>query len=942
MGNIKLGGTRIAAIFFAFSLFVTPMEVVAQSPRTVSDRPSSYAAPLTINRGAAGLWQTLKKLRTRASLIMFTAHPDDEDGGMLAYESRGAGARVVLFTLNRGEGGANIMSSDYFDALGLVRTEELLDADRYYGVQEYFSTVCDYGFSKSLQEAIQKWTVRRVLYDAVRVIRMTRPLIVTSVFVGGPSDGHGNHQMAGMVAQLAYKDAGNPNIFPDQIRSGLRPWTPLKDYAHVPFAAMITSKGIYDYSDHHYYPVRFRNYITNTWIQGQLTPDVEIPEGAVDPLLGISYAQIARQGLGYQKSQNGGTGAVAWNPTTSGYYRFDSRVQVKEKESSFFDGVDTSLSGIAGLAHGGDVSFLQRGLARINSLVEDAMDNFSAGHPEKIAPTLAEGLKTTNTLIAQVASSGLSDDAKYNVTFELKTKQAQFSTALIEALGLSGRATVAPEKPPTGMFARFFGTLSPSRVAVPGQKIAVSVHLANRGRDPVEVREVKLGAASGEPWPSTAEGTASGELAGATARNVRFLVHIPETAPLTKPYFSRPNIEQSYYNLQQSQYRDLPLMPYPLSAYVEFGYQGVNFGTHSVVQTAQRQTGPGLVLDPLVVEPAISVWISPRAGIVPLGTTSFTLHAVIHSNVDGPAQGTVHLELPSGWQGEPQHFAIAKPGEDEGLNFKVSPENLEEKSYEISAIADYDGKEYKQGYQTVGYAGLRPYFLYRPSAYRTTGVQVKVAPRLNIGYITGSGDDVPESLENLSLKVHFLTSEDLAAGDLSRYNVILIGVRAYAVRNDLITYNTRVLRYVKNGGVVIVQYQTPQYDHNYGPYPYKMTNDPPEVTDEDSKMVVLEPENPVFTWPNKITTKDFDGWIEERGSKFMVSWDSHYHALLETHDPDQVPQKGGLLYARYGKGIYIYNAYAFYRQLPEGVPGAYRLVANLVSLPDNPQANAFK
>jgi len=201
----------------------------------------------------------------------------------------------------------------------------------------------------------------------------------------------------------------------------------------------------------------------------------------------------------------------------------------------------------------------------------------------------------------------------------------------------------------------------------------------------------------------------------------------------------------------------------------------------------------------------------------------------------------------------------------------------------------------------------------------------------------GSGDDVPQSLENLGIRTHLLSTSDLAAGDLSRYNIILLGVRTYAVRDDLITYNGRLLDYVKNGGTVVVQYNTPEFDHNFGPYPYSMTQNPEEVTDEASKVTILEPSNPVLAWPNKITEKDFEGWVEERGSKFMKSWDPHYTALLETHDADQDPQKGGLLYARYGKGTYLYCAYAFYRQLPEGVPGAYRIFANLVSLPKNPQ-----
>jgi hypothetical protein len=214
---------------------------------------------------------------------------------------------------------------------------------------------------------------------------------------------------------------------------------------------------------------------------------------------------------------------------------------------------------------------------------------------------------------------------------------------------------------------------------------------------------------------------------------------------------------------------------------------------------------------------------------------------------------------------------------------------------------------------------------------------VKVAPGLHVGYIVGAGDDLPQSLENLGINVHFLSAEDLANGTLSTFDTIILGVRTYAVREDLKTYNGRILDFVKNGGVVIVQYNTPEFDHNYGPYPYKMGSNPEEVTDEHSQVEILAPANPVFTWPNKITSKDFEKWVEERGSKFLESWDANYEPLLETHDPGQAPQKGGLVYAKYGKGVYIYNAYAFYRQMPEGVPGAYRIFANMVSLAKNPQ-----
>jgi hypothetical protein len=293
--------------------------------------------------------------------------------------------------------------------------------------------------------------------------------------------------------------------------------------------------------------------------------------------------------------------------------------------------------------------------------------------------------------------------------------------------------------------------------------------------------------------------------------------------------------------------------------------------------------------------------------------------------------------MPAGWKSEPAtaDFSFESDGQEQFVSFQVSPSHLTEQSSAVTAVASYSGQDYKSGYTQVGYPGLRPYFLYNDAVYRTSGVDVQVAPKLQIGYIQGSGDDVPASLENLGIHVHFLTREDLATGDLRRFDTIVVGVRGYAVRADLGTYNQRLLDYVHSGGTVVVQYQTPEYDHNFGPYPYTMTSDPEEVTDEASP-VNLDQANPLLRWPNKITTKDFEGWIEERGSKFMQTWDSHYQAPIETHDPGQDPQKGGLLIAHYGNGTYVYTAYAFYRELPLGVPGAYRLFANLLSLSKNP------
>lgn len=656
--------------------------------------------------------------------------------------------------------------------------------------------------------------------------------------------------------------------------------------------------------------------------------NVEIPQGAYDPVLGASYVQIAREGLGYQKSQNGGPNIPKAGEVTSAYHRFGSSIPAGEKEESFFDGIDSSLPGMIALASGGDTQFLRQGLQRINAAVEDAMSRFSAAKPERCATSLATGLKETMSLLDNVAKSNLTEDSKYNLRHELEVKRAQFNNAIAEALGLSITATVAPDEEPSARMAMFFGDPDTFRVAIPGQSFGVKVHVVNQSSGAVWLLRTGIG---GEQQAH------NGVIASSKPVDVKFGVAVQPDAKYTKPYFSRPDIEQSYYDITDQRNFGLPETPYPYVASAEFAFEDAPLVLSAVVQSVKRVNGLGTVLEPLVIGPAIGVAISPRFGIVPLDAKSFPVSIAVHSNVKGKAEGSVKLDLPAGWKSEPASapFVMTADGEDRSVTFTVTPTSLGEKQYEITAVAEYGGRQYREGYSIAGYAGLRPSYLYKPAVYKANGVNVKVAPSLKIGYTMGSGDEVPATLEHLGIKATFLAPTDIASGDLSRYDVIPLGVRAYAARPELATYNARLLDYVKNGGVMIVQYNTPEFDRNFGPYPYTMGNNPEEVTDEVSKVEMLVSSNPVFNWPNKITAKDFEGWVEERGSKWMKSWDSRYEALLETHDEGQEPQKGGLLYAKYGKGVWIYNAYAFYRQLPEGVPGAFRILANMISLPKN-------
>ncbi|HMD50553.1 MAG TPA: PIG-L family deacetylase [Bryobacteraceae bacterium] len=906
--------------------------------QSIPPSPTPNAMPIDLDRGAAGLTRWLHALRTRASLLMITAHPDDEDGGTLAYETRGMGARAALLTLNRGEGGQNAMSSDMYDALGLVRTEELLKADRYYGVDQYWTTVVDYGFSKTREEALEKWGHDRVLADVVRVIRMTRPLVVVATFVGAATDGHGQHQVSGQMAQEAFLAAGDPTRFPEQLREGLRPWSPLKVYAHVPFFD-VTDKGMYDYAIDKFVPVRFFDYVKQTWSSEKPSTTLEIQEGNYAPAAGLTYLQIGRDGLGYQKSQNNGVSIPPPSPQSSAYHRYGSRVNAAEHEESFFDGVDASVQGIASLAgskEGDSPDWLKSGLANLAQIAEQANTQYQPDHPQAIAPVLSDGLRAARELMERVRTSAIADPGKSDVLFELAAKETQYERALTDSLGLSLFAVVAPDREPARQGP--FPQSGPSfTIAIPGQTFAVRFELMNPSPETVNIDAISLTASDGKSWTFTPKGDLPKTVAPRTLGQARFSVAAPADAAITRPYFTRPNDEQPYYDINVPHDRDLSFAPYPLSASATVSYRGVSLHLSEVVQAMQRVQGEGVLPEPLIVAPAISVGVSPAAGAVPLGAKSFEFACTVHSNVKGPAKGTVRLKLPAGWRSTPESagFAMDRDGEDQTISFTVLPGVIEAGERRITAVAEYQGKSYEEGYRLTGYSGLRSYPYYRPAVYRAVGVDVKTAD-VHIGYLPGTGDEVPRALENLGRSVRILAPSDIAQGNLSSYDAIILGTRAYAVRPELKSANGRLLEYVKNGGVLIVQYQLQDFDQNYGPFPFTLGSNPQKVVDESNQVRLLKPDDPVFTWPNRITASDFSGWVEERGHGFMQTWDSHYEPLVETHDPDQDPQLGGLLLARYGKGAYIYDAFALYRQLPDGVPGAYRILANLVSLGKNP------
>jgi LmbE family N-acetylglucosaminyl deacetylase len=904
--------------------------------------PSSVALPLAEDRGAAGLAQDLRRLATTASVLAIVAHPDDEDGSLLTYLSRETGARCTLLTLTRGEGGQNAMSGETYDALGLMRTNELLKAGEYYGVKQLWGTEIDFGFSKTQEEAFARWGHERVLYDAVLAVRRERPQIIMSTFVGGITDGHGQHQVSGEIAQEAFKAAADPTVFPEMLKPvsdgglGLTVWQPVAVYSMTPFAP-VTDKGMFDYATGKWAPAQFKNYVTGEVTKGVLSTDVTIQVGGRDPALGRSPAQIAREGWGMQKSQNGGAVPALIGPASTSYHLWAVEDAAKANggahggpESLFENSKvhdDTSVAGLARLVKGNAPAWLGEGLRKLSADLAAQMPKLGTD-PIKAAHALTPVYRETLELREKVAANDLDAQSKASVLFELDTKVGEFQAVLRDLLGLDVLAfTTHSSNAQDGGGPRGGGADETPRSVTPGETFQVRVHTASGAAD---ARVVKswFESVGGKSW---GDGEAVSHHESETTNDAIYKLKVPEDAQPTEAYFTRPNIEQPYYDLSDPKYRERSFAPWPLAAWAEFAFDELPIRVGKVVQTMERTLGPGGIYEPLVVTPAIGLRMSPEARILPPGGSGLPVRVTVHAQAE--AEGTVTLKLPAGWTVAPASapFHLASAGDTEPIQFKVTPAEADPATqaapYAIRAVAESGGRSYESGWQSVGYAGLRPYNQYKPAQLLTRKVDVKLASNLRIGYIMGTGDEVPDAIEALGVMPHVLSKAEIVGGDFSPWNVVVVGIRAYSSVPELATAQGRLNAFVRDGGTLIVLYQSASF-----PAPLPLTLGRAErVVDESTPVKLLDASNSVMTAPNRITSADFDGWVEERGHSFLESWDKGFTALTETADPGQDPQSGGLVVAHPGKGTYIYAAYALHRQLPELVPGSYRILANLLS-----------
>lgn len=868
-----------------------------------------FPAEVPEDRGAMGLAQALNRLDVVASVLHTGAHPDDENSALLSWLSRGRGVRTAYLSATRGDGGQNLLGTELFEALGVIRTEELLAARRADHAQQFFTPVYEFGFSKSSDEAFEKWGHEQMLGDFVRVIRQFRPEIIVSQFRGTTADGHGHHQAAGILTQEAFKVAADPTRFPEYGK----PWQARKLY--------LGGRGGGGAQQANAQP--------NAQPAAPPPVTISVNTGEFDSALGRSYSEIAAEGRSLHRSQ--GQGSVQnRGPNAATIQLVQKTVNVAD-DADLFAGVIYKLPDVAQLepSLGADLNQLAQRVAAIRQKA-------NLVKPAELVPDLTTALKQ----LQQVRSRATNDQAK----FLLQQKEADFQEAARLAAGL------------------VFDVLAADETVVPGQQFNVTVSIINGGPYTFSNAAVTFDLPAG--WTAVPQATPAGG-AGGGGRGGRgggggrgaapavaaapappgvvapgqkydqvYEVRVPANASFTQPYWLREPRKADRFVWPTGSPANMPFDPPLLMTHASVSYDGVAIAMDRPAEFRSSDRMYGEQRAQVKAVPALSVRLSPDVAVIPIGGNRKKEFTVSIENQSTTAvDGEVRLVTPNGWTVLPatQPVKFSRQGEKTSVQFDVTaPATAGD--FTVRAIAKVGIQEYQTGYTVVSYPHIETHYLYAPAESKAEVFDVKTGVS-SLGYVEGVGDTVPDALKQLGINVTMLSAQDLASGDLSRFRTIVLGVRAYQAREDLRTYNKRLLDYVSNGGNLVVQYNRSEDVGNvqYGPFPFTINNND-RITKEEAPVKILQPAASVFNVPNKITQADFDGWVQERGTYFLRTFDPQYTPLLESGDPGEQPLRGGLVTAKYGKGTYTYTGYVFFRELPAGVKGAYRLFANLVSL----------
>jgi len=828
-------------------------------------------------KSSAAVFHDLKKLNFLGNVLYIAAHPDDENTRLISYLTHELHAQTSYLSLTRGDGGQNLIGTEIRELLGVLRTQELLAARNIDGGQQFFSRANDFGFSKDPEETLKIWNKEAVLSDVITRIRSLRPDVIINRFDHRtPGTTHGQHTSSALISMEAFELAGKADI---------------KTYAATTALADKNSNRIINETTSQQPWQAKRSFFNTSWWfygsesafekaskKGLVTVDV----GVYYPSLGISNNEIASLASSQHLCQ--------------GFGRLNSRGSEKEYlelisgslpvDQNLFSGIDTSWNRIP---EGKEIA----------AILDPLENSFNFSDPSMHLPELIKAY----SLVKNIKD-----------LFWREQKTLQIKSLIKEVSGL------------------YLSFQSKESFAAPGAKVSANINMIARSTDKLSLVSFKiLGATNKE---TNQKNTQKIALIKNQSTDVSLAISIPKEAAFSNPYWLNEIPTLGMYQVADTSLIGAPESPADVKAIVQLAYEEVQLSFELPLVYRYAKPEKGELWEIFSVLPPLSVKLDQEVVLFP-DQSPKRVQITIQALSDNQ-EGSLHLEIPESWSVYPknQDFSLREKGAISIFNFQVSPSG-EISETMVTAVVIANGQTYDQSLVTIEYDHIPTQRILIKAQSKWVRLDIK-KQEAKVGYFMGAGDKVAESLEAIGYKVQVLNIEDLSAENLSTFKAVILGIRSLNVNPSLSLKKEVLMAYVRNGGVLISQYNTAARSGDnqvsIAPYPLELSSD--RVTKEDAKVTLLAKDHPILNYPNLITEKDFDGWVQERGLYFPKQWDQAYTPLLQMNDPGETPKQGSLLVAPLGKGHFIYTGLSFFRELPAGVPGAYRLFSNMISLGD--------
>jgi LmbE family N-acetylglucosaminyl deacetylase len=814
-------------------------------------------------QSAGEIIQAIKKLNVVGSVLYIAAHPDDENTRLLAYLANEKKVRAAYLSLTRGDGGQNLIGKEQGEALGLIRTQELLAARRTDGAEQFFTRANDFGYSKNPEETFSIWKKEMILADVVLTIRKFKPDIIICRFPTTGEGGHGHHTASAILAVEAFDAAADSSKFPEQLK-----------YTHVWKAKRIFWNT-------------FNFGTTNTTAPNQLKIDV----GVFNPLLGKSYGEIASESRSMHKSQ--GFGSARQRGSNLEYFKLLKGDSVK---TDLLEGINTTWSRF-------------KSTAPIQKLIDKCIKEINAQSPEQSIPNLV-------ALYRELLKLSENDVL---INYWKQQKLNEVEQLIISCSGLWLEASVA------------------DYMATPNQDIAITAQIINRNK-----YDVKLNSISFLQQTDTVTNLTLKQNELYTFKHKEKLA---TTTPFSNPYWLNSFHEIGFYSVTNTALIGKPENDAMAKVVFNIVVDGLNLKIERALVNKYTDPVKGEVYRPFEILPPATINL-PEKVFVFTDKTPKIIQLTVKANANN-VNGRIALASLNpniSVKIDVQEIKLKNKGDEAAIEATLTPTGTDKELFAndatkgriLQAYLFIDDKPYVKSIKRIEYDHIPYQFILSDAEAGLVNVEVKKAG-VNIAYIPGAGDDVPACLKQMGYNVTLLSDELLASDDLTKYNAIVTGVRAYNTNERLQLYYTKLMDYVKDGGNLIVQYNTNNrigpLQAKIGPYPFTISRD--RVTNENAAVQFTNEKHSALNFPNQITAKDFEGWVQERGIYFAADIDANYETVLNMNDPEEKPTNGSLIIAKYGKGNFVYTGLVFFRELPAGVPGAYRLFANLLSLPQN-------